>query len=257
MLSAIFNPCVYINNDSAALQSFVPTLLSPIIHGDCRQAWVYYETADEDNVMKHSLAKINHWLPGTRMLGLLLLAGLAGSAHASNWGPWSGSGPWNNDGRNWNWHSPKNDDFFSWGTGQSDNPWDKWGPWNKRKEYPWESNRWDKMPWSGNRPWDRGGFDMPWSKKKARRERRKDYLEYLQDSRKQRLQRKLRYSRPPYPPPYGYGYGYPPAGYPPPPARRAPAPSVGTAPVQPAQGKPAAGPRTAPEQSSGAQGVTQ
>lgn len=159
--------------------------------------------------MKHSLAKISHWLPGTAVTAVLLLAGATDSAQASGWGPWGNDGPWNSS-RHWSWNSNRNNDFFSWGTGQSDNPWDKWGPWNKRKQYPWESDRWDKLPWSGNRPWDRGSFHMPWSKKKARRERRKDYLEYLQDSRKQRLRRKLRYARPPYPPPYGYGY--PPPG---------------------------------------------
>ncbi|RMG34020.1 MAG: hypothetical protein D6720_10390 [Gammaproteobacteria bacterium] len=173
------------------------------------------------------LARLKYSTLGIGMATMLLASTFPASAGASGWGPW-------NSGRSWNWHTPKDDSFFSWGTGRSDNPWDKWGPWNKRKQYPWESDRWDKLPWSGNRPWDRGGFDMPWSKKKARRERRKDYLEYLKESRQNRLRRKLRYSRPPYPPPYGYGYGYgygyaPPGGFPAP-VQSAPAPAPAVTP---------------------------
>ncbi len=168
---------------------------------------------------------------------------------ANGWGnmPWNGNTPWggsntpwrggntpwaNAPGWNWNSHrgprGRRNNDWFSWGSG-SNNPWDHWAPWNNRNKYPWESDTWDELPWSGNRPWDRNGFDVPWSKDKARQKRRREYMEYLRDKRKNRF----RGQRPPYPPPYGYGYGYPmrPASPMPPAQEQTPTPR----PMPPAQ----------------------
>ena len=142
-----------------------------------------------------------------------LPAGAAGPVPGAQ--PWGGgNAPWN--GRSWNWHTPrrrKRNSAFSWGTGDTDNPWDEWMPWNKDNTYPWETDTWDELPWSGNRPWDRSGFEMPWSKKKPRYKRRKEYLDYLRDKRIERLRRAQRKRRYP-PPPWGYGYGYPGYAYP-------------------------------------------